>query len=66
MSRFLICTLPMTGHVNPALPVARTLLERGHDVAWYTGRRFQAAIEATGARFMPMQRAFDPGDGDFL
>jgi UDP:flavonoid glycosyltransferase YjiC (YdhE family) len=66
MSRFLFCTMPMAGHVNPALPIARTLVERGHDVAWYTGQRFRAAIEATGAQYVPMQVAFDPGNGDFF
>jgi MGT family glycosyltransferase len=34
MSRFLIVTLPLAGHVNPPAAVARVLEERGHDVAW--------------------------------
>lgn len=34
------------GHVNPAVPIARTLVERGHTVRWYTGRAHQA-VEAT-------------------
>jgi MGT family glycosyltransferase len=34
MSRFLIVTLPLAGHVNPPAAVARVLKERGHDVAW--------------------------------
>jgi zeaxanthin glucosyltransferase len=34
MSRFLIVTLPLAGHVNPPAAVARVLRERGHDVAW--------------------------------
>jgi MGT family glycosyltransferase len=34
MSRFLIVTLPLAGHVNPAAAVSRVLRERGHDVAW--------------------------------
>jgi UDP:flavonoid glycosyltransferase YjiC (YdhE family) len=66
MSRFLICTLPMSGHVNPGLPIARVLVERSHDVVWYTGRAFQNAIERTGARFAPMQAARDPGDDRFF
>lgn len=32
MARFLIATIPFTGHVNPALPIARELVARGHDV----------------------------------
>jgi zeaxanthin glucosyltransferase len=34
MSRFLIVTLPLAGHVNPPAAVSRVLRERGHDVAW--------------------------------
>lgn len=34
MSRFLIVTLPLTGHANPALAVADALSARGHEVAW--------------------------------
>ena len=34
MSRFLISTVPVAGHVNPGLPIARVLVERGHEVRW--------------------------------
>jgi MGT family glycosyltransferase len=34
VSRFLIVTLPLTGHINPALGVSEALLRRGHQVAW--------------------------------
>src|SRR5829696_240599 len=57
MARFLICTMPMAGHVNPGLPIARALVGRGHEVVWYTGQQFRAAVEATGARYTPMQAA---------
>ena len=50
MARFLITTMPFVGHVNPGLPVASRLIERGHEVRWYTGRRFRERVEATGAR----------------
>lgn len=66
MSRFLLCTLPLSGHVNPGVPIAQALVQRGHEVRWYTGQRFRAAIEATGARFEPMQAAFDSGEGEFF
>lgn len=64
MARFLIGTLPLTGHFNPALPIARKLVERGHTVWWYTGRKYQAKVEATGAIFVPMQAGLDIGDAD--
>ena len=66
MARFLICTMPMAGHVNPGLPIARALIGRGHAVTWYTGRRFQAAIEATGARYAPMQATADTDLEDYF
>ncbi|HEX3517366.1 MAG TPA: nucleotide disphospho-sugar-binding domain-containing protein [Trebonia sp.] len=34
MSRFLIVTLPLTGHARPAVAVADALTARGHEVAW--------------------------------
>lgn len=61
-SRILICSVPVTGHVNPALPIARTLVEQGHLVHWYTGHEFQTVVEATGARFEPIVEANDPAD----
>ena len=53
MSKFLICTISVIGHVSPALPIARELVERGHQVYWYTGNEFQAKVESTGAHFTP-------------
>src|SRR5690349_22767719 len=65
MARFLICTHPITGHVNPPLEIARKLVERGHEVRFYTGRKFQARVEATGAQFEPMRVAYDYDDADY-
>lgn len=58
MSSFLFAPVPFTGHVNPGLPIARELVARGHDVRWYSTPRFRRAIEATGARFVPMHHGF--------
>ena len=62
MARFLICTVPVTGHVNPGLPIARLLVRRSHEVWWYTGHTFRTVIEATGARYVPMQAGYDYDD----
>ena len=62
MARFLISTMPLDGHINPGLPIARKLVECGHEVWWYSGTSFKAKIEATGATFTPMQKAFDRSD----
>ena len=34
MAKFLFAVPPFWGHINPTLSIGRTLLERGHDVAW--------------------------------
>lgn len=54
MSVFLFATAPAAGHTLPALPIARTLIERGHAVRWYTGASFTEAITAIGATYLPM------------
>lgn len=66
MARFLIGTIPVIGHVNPALPIASKLVERGHEVWWYTGKLFQAKIEATGACYVPMNKGLDISDFENL
>jgi len=59
MARFLLATIPLVGHVAPMIRVAQSLVNAGHDVRWYTGKRFQARVEATGAHFVPMEKGFD-------
>ncbi|MEO1131329.1 MAG: nucleotide disphospho-sugar-binding domain-containing protein [Cyanobacteria bacterium J06639_1] len=59
MARFLLATIPIVGHVTPMLPVAKMLVDRGHDVWWYSGQAFQSRIERTGARFAAMENALD-------
>lgn len=64
MARILIATTPLLGHVRPGLPLARALVERGHEVHWYAGRKYRTAIEATGARFLAMKQGRDYDDAD--
>ncbi len=59
MARILMASITVPGHVNPGLPLARELVERGHDVRWYTSARFRGKIEATGARLEPLREGFD-------
>ena len=65
MSRFLFATQPITGHFLPALPIVRTLVDRGHEVMWYTGKKFRSKVEAAGATFAPYQDAYDYDDSDY-
>jgi UDP:flavonoid glycosyltransferase YjiC (YdhE family) len=46
MTHILITTTPATGHVTPALPLARRLVADGHQVTWYTGSAFAAKVKA--------------------
>ncbi|MGL5929516.1 MAG: glycosyltransferase, partial [Dermatophilaceae bacterium] len=62
MARYLMATLPITGHVHPGLPIVRELTSRGHEVRWYTGARFRRPVEAAGARFEAMTDAVDFDD----
>ena len=40
-----------SGHINPSLPVARTLVEEGHEVNYLCREQMKEAIEDTGATF---------------
>ena len=59
MAKFLIGTIPVVGHVSPVLAIASELVNRGHEVCWYTGSAFQAKVESTGVRFAPIIRGLD-------
>ena len=65
MARFLIMTAPAMGHVMPSLPIARKLVERGHEVVWITGREYKERVESSGARFHPPPKELDPNGMEF-
>jgi len=62
MARFLMKTHAAIGHVMPTIPIARKLVERGHEVVWITGRKHKEKVETTGARFHPLPQEIDPGE----
>jgi MGT family glycosyltransferase len=66
MARFLIATIPVIGHVTPAIPIVKRLVEAGHEVRWYTGQGFRSKIEATGATYLAMRQATDYSDSTQL
>lgn len=53
MARIFLATMPIAGHVRPALPVARELANAGNEVLWYCDRLFEPHITRTGACFVP-------------
>ena len=65
MARILIASQPIAGHLLPLLPVAQELAARGHELRWYTGRRYAARVRAAGAVFEPFTLARDFDDRAF-
>ena len=59
---FVVATVPLTGHVQPLLPLVAELVARGHEVRWTTGAKFERAITAIGARFVPSTHDWDDAD----
>ncbi|HNW89179.1 MAG TPA: glycosyltransferase [Bacteroidales bacterium] len=59
MAKILIASVPLSGHVNPAVPLAKRLIAAGHEVCWYSGKNYRQQIEATGAKFYPFKEAHD-------
>lgn len=53
MSRILITDWPLHGKIHPHMAIAHALRQRGHEVAFYTGPRFQRPIENESFRCFP-------------
>ncbi|MBO7747092.1 hypothetical protein I8J29_23100 [Paenibacillus sp. MWE-103] len=65
MSKFLFAAMPIQGHISPGLPIAKRLVEDGHEVMWYSTSKYKGKIEATGARFAHVQSAKDLDDSRY-
>ncbi len=52
MSKIVFFCIPAHGHTNPTLGVVRELIERGHEVWYYSYNLLREKIEATGAKFV--------------
>ena len=52
MSRIVFFCIPAHGHTNPTLGVVRELIQRGHEVLYYSYTPFKEKIERTGAKFV--------------
>jgi MGT family glycosyltransferase len=62
--RVLFATIPIGGHVQPLLGLARALAARGHELRWHTGRKYRTAVENAGAVHEPYVSAPDFDDHD--
>jgi UDP:flavonoid glycosyltransferase YjiC (YdhE family) len=49
----LIVNLPFSGHTNPTLGLAKTLVSMGHDVCFINAPDWKEKIEKAGATFIP-------------
>jgi len=59
MAHYIVMTVPTDGHVTPTLPIVSKLVERGHDVVWLAGRKYEDRIKAIGAKFHPISEKTD-------
>lgn len=59
MAKFLVFNVPAQGHINPTLPVVAELVRRGHQVSYMLTEGSRAAVEATGAAFLPYPQIDD-------
>jgi UDP:flavonoid glycosyltransferase YjiC (YdhE family) len=59
MSSVILCATPMDGHIAPMLGVARHFTGAGHRVRFITGSRYRAAVERTGADYIPLPAESD-------
>jgi UDP:flavonoid glycosyltransferase YjiC (YdhE family) len=55
----LFASQAIDGHFNPMTGVAMRLMERGHDVRWYTGPVFAAKLQSLGIPHFPFRRAIE-------
>jgi MGT family glycosyltransferase len=59
VSRFLVVVPPLTGHVNPTVPLGLELTSRGHQVAWAGLPGVVDQLLPAGATFLPVIGALD-------
>ncbi len=67
MSKIVFFCIPAHGHTNPTLGVVRELVDRGHEVLYYSYTSMREKIEGAGAKFVAcddydMEQKLDPKD----
>jgi len=58
MAKALFLSLPLSGHVNPSLPLVQELVARGEDILYFATDPFAARIQHAGARYIPYRNGF--------
>lgn len=56
MKKIAFFGIPAHGHTNPTLEVVRCLVEKGHEVRYYSYDLMREKIESTGARYISCDR----------
>ena len=62
--KILFADFPADGHFNPLTGLAVHLKNLGHDVRWYTGRKYEEKLKRLGIPFYPFIRAIDFSVGE--
>jgi UDP:flavonoid glycosyltransferase YjiC (YdhE family) len=62
--KILFASFPGDGHFNPLTGLAVHLKTLGHDVRWYTGRKYEDKLKKLGIPFYPLKRAIDFSVGE--
>ena len=66
MATVLICLQPFAGHVNPAMPLVRGLVEAGHRVVVMTGRDHADAVRRAGGDPVGLPPGTDTADPEVV
>lgn len=64
MAKIAFFSIPAYGHTNPTIAVVEELVQRGHQVRYYSFEQFRQRIEAAGAVFVPCEDAMPPAPKD--
>lgn len=64
MTRVLLLSSPIFGHVSPMLALGRGLRRRGHEVTLLTGSKYAASVAGAGLDFLPLPPGADYDDAD--
>jgi MGT family glycosyltransferase len=64
MTRVLLLSSPIFGHVSPMLALGRGLRRRGHEVTLLTGSKYAASVAGAGLDFLPLPPEVDYDDAN--